>query len=80
VKAMTNKAKLTGILLLAILFAMPTSEVHSDSSENRGDKIMLSLQIAKVKKEKRKIEHYKSIARQRKLNRFLTGSPLSSAQ
>ena len=77
---MTNKARLTGILLLVILFAMPAPVVHDESDGNHGDKILLSLQIAKARKETQKIERYKSLARQRKLNRFSSDSPLSSAQ
>ena len=77
---MTNAARLKVIFLLIVFFATPTSAVHSDGGENRGDKIMLSLRIATVRKETRKIEHYKSIIRQRKLNSSFNGYLLSSAQ
>ncbi|MCL2103073.1 MAG: hypothetical protein FWH25_03450 [Syntrophorhabdaceae bacterium] len=69
---MKNKAWLTVISLLFILFATPTP-VRSEGIKS-GDKIMLSLKIAKAKKEKQKTERYKSIVRQRKLNRSLESS------
>jgi len=80
VKTMTNRVRPAGIFLLVILLATPTLVVHSGNGGTIDDKVMLSLQIAKAKKETRKIEYYKSIARQMKQNRFFTGSHLSSAQ
>ncbi|MCL1925979.1 MAG: hypothetical protein FWF95_02445 [Syntrophorhabdaceae bacterium] len=77
---MANMTKLAGILFLAIFFAAPASTIHGGNNGNRADKVMLSLRIAKAKQEARKIEHYKSIARQRKYNRSITDSHLSSAQ
>ena len=77
---MTTMTKLTGILFMAIFFAASASAIHGDNNGNRADKVMLSLRIAKAKQEARKIKHYKSIARQRKYNRSITDSHLSSAQ
>ena len=77
---MTNKLRLSGIFLLVILFATPTPTVHSNSGESHSDNVMLSLRIAKARKEISKIDRYKSILRQRKLNRSFANSHLSSAQ
>ena len=77
---MTNKVILSGIFLLAILLATPTPTVHSSSGESHSDKVMLSLRIAKARKETSKVDRYKSIIRQRKLNRSFANSHPSSAQ
>ena len=73
--AMTNRTKLTGIFLALILFVAPASAVYSDSDEKHGDKVLLSLQLAKIKKDHRKTQYYKSIIRQKKLKTSLTDSP-----
>ena len=77
---MSNKNKLKGGLLLAVFLAAPAAAVSAESAGTRGDKVMLSLQIAKARKEPREIELYKSLARQRKHRRPFTAPPPSSAR
>jgi len=77
---MTNATRIKGILLAVVLLVAPASAVYSDSGEKSGDKVLLSLQLAKIKKNNPKIQYYKSIVRQKKLKTSLTDSPPSSAR
>jgi|GEM_PF-2663873 len=78
---MTNKTFLKGIFLLIILLAMPATAICGNNTKNHNDKILLSLKIAKVSKNRQKTEFYKSMVRQDKLKKSsFTGSSRSTQQ
>jgi len=67
-------------LLAASLLPVPSAGFPSDKPGLRGDKVLLSLRIAKARKEQRGIAYYKSVARQMKLRRSATAPRPSSAR
>ena len=78
--AMTNKTLFKGIFLIVILLAVPATAICGNNTENHGDKILLSLKIAKVSKNRQKTEYYKSLVRQNKLKNSFRGSSRSTQQ
>ena len=77
---------LLAVLLLAPLAGFPSAKAGSRpkgkpaAKSSGGDKVLLSLRIAKARKEHRGIAYYTSVARQQKNRRPATARPPSSAR
>lgn len=67
-------------LLFALLLSAPTICFSGENAGFRGDKVLLSLRIAKARKEQHGISYYKSVARQMKLRRPATAPRPSSSR
>lgn len=56
-------------LLLVFLLSAPSTGLPAEKTLPHPDKVLLSLRIAKARKEQRGINYYKSVARQIKMRR-----------
>lgn len=77
---MNARKSLFSLLLVAFLFPAPSICFPGENPGPRSDKVLLSLRIAKARKEQRGISYYKSVARQMKLRRPATALRPSSAR
>jgi hypothetical protein len=79
---MNAKAPLGIFLLFAVLLPAitPGTAFPSEKAAPRGNKVLLSLKIARSRNARTEIRYYKSIARQQKVKRSLTPRHPSSAR
>ena len=77
---MDARKSLKMLLFCAVFLLAPALVFPAEKAPPRGNKVLLSLRIAKARKEQRGIAFYKSIARQMKSRRASTTRPASSAR
>ena len=77
---MDARKSLKMLLLCAVFLLAPALVFPAEKAPPRGKKVLLSLRIAKARKEQRGISFYKSVVRQMKSRRPAATRPASSAR
>lgn len=77
---MDAKKSLNMLFLCAVFLLAPALVFTAEKEPPRGNKVLLSLRIAKARKEQRGITYYKSVIRQEKRRHPAAPHPASSAR